>query len=192
LPRRRVASRRSGPSRWSWRWRRCLAGRARAKRRDSGRCGHCCGRWRPRPVRGGGLCWERERCRSSTRIPGPSVSSVLRAHWDMHQRPRPCGSCASSTVPSSRHSEKQQRVTPGRMVLRLEPPQPRDLMPLPRPSWEGGLGWHAQGGCVASPPARLTARPAPVSGPPRPLCTSPPPQHGLSPAYTLTPALRVL
>jgi hypothetical protein len=27
---------------------------------------------------------------------------------------------------------------------------------------------------VASPPARLTARPAPVSGPPRPLCTSPP------------------
>ncbi len=63
-------------------------------------------------------------------------------------------------------------------------PQPRDLMPLPRPAWEGGLGRHAQGGCVASPPARLTARPAPVSGPPRPLCTSPPPQHGLSPAYT--------
>jgi hypothetical protein len=53
--------------------------------------------------------------------------------------------------------------------------------------WEGGLGLgrHAQGGCMASAPARLTARPAPVSGPPRPLCSSPPPQHGLSPAYTL-------
>ncbi|WP_257459537.1 hypothetical protein [Archangium lipolyticum] len=38
--------------------------------------------------------------------------------------------------------------------------------------------------CVASPPARLTARPAPVSGPPRPLCTSPPPQHRHYPAYT--------
>ncbi|MCY1080609.1 LysR substrate-binding domain-containing protein [Archangium lansingense] len=37
---------------------------------------------------------------------------------------------------------------------------------------------------MASPPARLTARPLPVSGPPRPLCTSPPPQHGLYPAYT--------
>jgi hypothetical protein len=29
---------------------------------------------------------------------------------------------------------------------------------------------------VASPPAQLTDRSAPVSGPPRPLCTSPPPQ----------------
>jgi hypothetical protein len=46
-------------------------------------------------------------------------------------------------------------ATPGRRVLRLTPPQPRDLMPLPRSSWEGGLGRHAQGGCVASPPARL-------------------------------------
>jgi len=42
------------------------------------------------------------------------------------------------------------------------------------PHGRSGLGRHAQGGCVASPPARLTARPAPVSGPPRPLCTSPP------------------
>jgi len=73
-------------------------------------------------------------------------------------------------------------ATPGRRVLRLTPPQPRDLRPLPRPSWEGDLGRPAQAGCGASPPARLTARPAPVRGPPRPLCSSPPPQHGLSPA----------
>ena len=31
-------------------------------------------------------------------------------------------------------------ATPGRMVLRLTPPQPRDLVPLPRPSWEGRSG----------------------------------------------------
>jgi hypothetical protein len=68
----------------------------------------------------------------------------------------------------------EARAPPGRRVLKLAPPRPRDLVNLPRPSWEGGLGRHAQGGCVASAPARLTARPAPVSGPPRPLCTSPP------------------
>ncbi len=44
------------------------------------------------------------------RLPGPSVSSVLRDLWDMHQRARPCGSCASSTMLSSRHSEKPQRA----------------------------------------------------------------------------------
>ena len=39
-------------------------------------------------------------------------------------------------------------------------------------------------GCAACPPAWLTARTAPVSGPPRHLRSSPHPQHGLYPAYT--------
>ncbi|QRN98498.1 transposase [Archangium violaceum] len=92
---------------------------------------------------------------------------------------------ASGTAHGRCEPDPGASATPGRLVLRLTPPQPRDLMPLPRPSWEGGLGRHAQGGCVASPPARLSARPAPVSGPPPPLCTSPPPPHRLYPAYTL-------
>ena len=40
-------------------------------------------------------------------------------------------------------------------------------------------------GCAACPPAWLTARSAPVSGPPRHLRSSPHPPHGFSPAYTL-------
>ncbi|MFE8595896.1 DoxX family protein [Archangium violaceum] len=39
-------------------------------------------------------------------------------------------------------------------------------------------------GCAASPPAWRTARAAPVRGPPRPLRSSPHPQHALYPAYT--------
>jgi len=40
-------------------------------------------------------------------------------------------------------------------------------------------------GCAACPPAWLTARAAPVSGPPRHLRSCPHPPHGLCPAYTL-------
>ncbi|WPB75790.1 ATP-binding protein [Archangium violaceum] len=40
------------------------------------------------------------------------------------------------------------------------------------------------GGCTLSAPAWLTARGAPVSGPPRPLGSSPHPQHGPLPSYT--------
>jgi hypothetical protein len=47
-------------------------------------------------------------------------------------------------------------------------------------------------GCAASPPAWLTARAAPVSGPPRHLRSSTHPQHGLFPAYTLRAILEHL
>jgi hypothetical protein len=63
------------------------------------------------PVLGRGLC------RHSTRIPGPSDSIAARDHWDMRQRARPCGSCVSSTVLSSRCSEKL-RLAGGRGIFR--------------------------------------------------------------------------
>jgi hypothetical protein len=47
-------------------------------------------------------------------------------------------------------------------------------------------------GCAACPPAWLTARAAPVSGPPRHLRSNPHPQHGLYPAYALELASHVL
>ncbi len=47
-------------------------------------------------------------------------------------------------VPGSAHGrcepDPSASATPGLRVLRRTPPQPRDLVPLPRPSWEGRPG----------------------------------------------------
>jgi hypothetical protein len=74
------------------------------------------------------------------------------------------------------------RAAPERGVVKHKPPQPaKRARHLPRPSWEGGWGRRVpQSGCAASPPAWHTAHMSPsavVLGPPRPLCTSPHPQH---------------
>jgi hypothetical protein len=83
------------------------------------------------------------------------------------------------------------RAAPERVVLKLKPPQPaKRARHLPRPSWEGGWGRRVpQSGCAASPPAWHTAHMSPsavVLGPPRPLGSSPLPQHRPHPSYTPT------
>ena len=54
--------------------------------------------------------------------------------------------------------------------------------PLPRPPGRAAWAACAPRGCTAAP-AWLTARGAPVSGPPRPLCSNPHPQHGPHSSY---------
>ena len=78
------------------------------------------------------------------------------------------------------------RVNPGRGVLRLTPPQSQKAQsPTAHPMGARPGQSCTSRGCAACPPAWLTARAAPVSGPPRHLRSSPHPQHGLYPAYTL-------
>jgi hypothetical protein len=63
---------------------------------------------------------------------------------------------------------------------RLRPEQPLTRCPSTarRPYWEDGPGRRAPRGCTAGAPARRTPLLPPVSGPPLPLRTSPPPSTG--------------
>ena len=94
------------------------------------------------------------------------------------------GSASDTGAPGLAHGRCEPgpgaRINPGRVVLRLTPPQSQKAQsPTAHPM--GGRPGQActSRGCAVCPPTGFSARAAPVSGPPRHLRSSPHPQHGL-------------
>jgi hypothetical protein len=86
-----------------------------------------------------------------------------------------CG--APGPAPGRCEAGPGARAPSGRVVLRLEPPQPREPGPCRAPAGSAARAGVYPKGLRGFSTAWRTARAAPVSGPPRPLRSSPPPLH---------------
>jgi hypothetical protein len=116
------------------------------------------------------------------------VLEVWRQAADLGVREGREGSASDTGAPGLAHGRCElgpcARVNPGRVVLRLTPPQSQKAQSPTAHPMGGRLGRSCTSrGYAACPPAWLTAGAAPVSAPPRHLHSSPHPQHSLYPAF---------
>jgi hypothetical protein len=84
-----------------------------------------------------------------------------------------------------------REAPPDRVVLRLEPPQPREPVPCRAPHGKAAWADVYPKGLRGFSTRLAYCSGGPVSGPPRLLRSSPHPPHGLYPAYTPSPSGRL-